>query len=140
MIFLFTSAACQHKFPNVYEIFNPFKPDNQIYSIITLCVNWVSFRLVTTCPGLMFSGNSIVWPCQLWRTFRSWVATLRRSACTSRPTQWRKWSETTVCINTVLIIYTVNQTLFCDLLVNYFHNKANSYEYRLKQIQKTPRY
>lgn len=33
-----------------------------------------------------------------------------------------------------------NQTLFCDLLVNYFHNKANSYEYRLKQIQKTPRY
>lgn len=99
----------------------------------------VSFRLVTTCPGLTFSGNSIVWPCQLWRTFRSWDATLRRSACTSRPTQWRKWSETTVCINTVLIIYTVNQTLFCDLLVNYFHNKANSYEYRLKQIQKTPR-
>lgn len=37
MVFLFTSAACQHKFPNVYEIFNPFKPDNQIYSIITLC-------------------------------------------------------------------------------------------------------
>lgn len=42
MVFLFTSAACQHKFPNVYEIFNPFKPDNQIYSIITLCVNWVN--------------------------------------------------------------------------------------------------
>lgn len=42
MVFLFTSAACQHKFPNVYEIFNPFKLDNQIYSIITLCVNWVN--------------------------------------------------------------------------------------------------
>lgn len=142
MVFLFTSAACQHKFPNVYEIFNPFKPDNQIYSIITLCVNWVN--------GLFQTGYYMPRADVLRKQYRvtlpaltdiSFLGRYIEKECLYFQTYTMEKMVGDHCMYKYCSYYIhCKPTLFCDLLVNYFHSKANSYEYRLKQIQKTPRY